>query len=225
MKALSVQQCFSYAWQTFKARPWIFIQAGLLLFLVNMAVNLLQTLFEMGGKEAGEPVTAIVAILSAIIGIIVSLLISMGETSFFLRAHDAVSTVSLRDLWHPRPFLKFVGVSLLAGLSILIGLVLLIVPGVILGLMLMFVGYLVIEEKLGPIDAFKRSIALTKGNLWKLFLLSLAAIGLNILGFFALLIGLFVSIPVTFLMMVHAYRTLSGAKEAVPALETVAEPA
>lgn len=209
MEKLSIKECFSFAWQTFRSRPWIFIQAGLLLFLINMAVNLVQTLLEMGAESTGGLIVSVIAFISAIIGVAVSFLISMGEAAFFLRSHDDVSAVSLRTLWNPTPFWKFVGVSLLTGICILVGLVFLIVPGIILGILFMFVGYLVIEEKLGPIDAMKRSIELTKGNRVQLFLLSLAVLGINILGFLALLVGLFVSIPVSFLMMVHAYRTLS----------------
>lgn len=210
MAPLSVKECFSFAWSTFKSRPWIFVQAGLLLFLVNIAVNLLQTLLESGTKSSGEMTVLVLGILSTAIGMVVSFLVSMGETAFFLRAHDATAAVTLKDLWHPRPFWKFFGTSLLAGVIILLGLILLIVPGIIAGIMLMFVGYLVIEEKLGPIDALKKSIALTKGNRWKLFQLSLLTLGLNILGFLAILVGLFVTVPVSFLMAVHAYRTLSG---------------
>jgi uncharacterized membrane protein len=53
-------------------------------------------------------------------------------------------------------------------------------------------------------------MALTKGNRWKLFQLSLALLLLNILGLLALLVGLFVTIPVSFIAMVHAYRALKG---------------
>lgn len=220
MHALSVKECLSFAWSTFKSRPWIFVQAGLLLFLVNIAVNLVQTLLESGAKSSGEVAVLVLGILSAVIGMIVSFLVSMGETAFFLRAHDATNEVSVKDLWHPRPFWKFVGTTLLAGVIILIGLVLLIVPGIIAGIMLMFVGYAVIEEKLGPIDALKKSVALTKGNRWKLFQLALLTLGLNILGFLALLVGLFVTVPVSFLMMVHAYRTLSGTRKPLETLNT-----
>ncbi len=222
MEKLSIKECFSFAWRTFKSRPWIFIQAGLLLFLINMAVNLVQTLLEMGAESTGGLIVSVIAFISAIIGVAVSFLISMGEAAFFLRSHDDVNAVSLRTLWNPTPFWKFVGVSLLTGICILVGLVFLIVPGIILGILFMFAGYLVIEEKLGPIDAMKKSIELTKGNRVQLFMLSLAILGINILGFFALLVGLFVSIPVSFLMMVHAYRTLSR-KEQPEVL--VAEPA
>ena len=212
---LSIKECLSFGWTTFKSRPWIFVQAGVVLFLVNIAINLVQTVFEKGADQSGGMLALVLGLISMLVGIAVSFLVSMGETSFFLRAHDAPNGVTLRSLWNPHPFWKFAGVSLLTGIAVLIGLVLLIVPGIIVGIMLMFVGYLVIEEKLGPIEAMKRSAALTKGHRWKLFQLALATILINILGFLALLVGLFVSVPVSFLAAVHAYRTLKGKGAAV----------
>ncbi|MDP3402631.1 MAG: DUF975 family protein [bacterium] len=210
MNTFSVKEALTHGWSTFKSRPWIFVQAGILLFLINVAVNLVQTLVEEAAKLNGDMAALMLGLVSMALGIGVSFLISMGETAFFLRAHDKPEDVSLRDLWHPHPFWKFLGTSLLAGLMILGGLILLIVPGIIVGLMLAFVGYIVIEENLGPIDAIKRSVALTKGNRWKLFQLSLSLVVLNILGLLALLVGLFVTIPISFIAMVYAYQALKG---------------
>lgn len=218
MSTLSVKESLRHGWNTFKSRPWVFVQVGILLFLVNLVMNLVQTLLEYGSNESGDIVALLLGIISLALGIGASFLISMGETAFFLRAHAEPENVSFKDLWHPHPFWKFVGASLLAGLMILGGLILLLVPGIILGLMLAFVGYLVIDEKLGPIDAIKRSMALTKGSRWKLFQLALATIVLNVLGLLALLVGLFVTIPVSFLAMVHAYRTLQGVTAEKPAV-------
>jgi len=210
MTTLTVKESLTHGWNTFKSRPWIFVQVGILLFLINAAISLVQSVLEyMGGAEGSIP-AIIFGLISMVIGIGTSFLISMGETAFFLRAHDDTATVSFKDLWHPHPFWKFAGVSVLSGLMILVGFILLIVPGIILGVMLMFVGYVVIEEKLGPVDAIKRSMALTKGNRWKLFQLALALLLLNILGLLALLVGLFVTIPVSFMATVHAYRALKG---------------
>lgn len=224
MATLSVKESLRFGWNTFKSRPWIFVQVGLLLFLVNVAMNLVQSVLEYAGEQSGDISAIGFGLLSLVIGIGVSFLISMGETAFFLKAHTDASTVSFKDLWHPQPFLKFVGASLLAGLMILGGLILLIIPGIIVGIMVMFIGYIVIEEKLGPINAIKRSMALTKGSRWKLFQLALATLLLNILGFLALLVGLFVTIPVSFIAAVHAYRTLKGdvSLDKEPVLEEVA---
>lgn len=224
MNTFSVKESLKHGWNTVKSRPWIFVQIGILLFLVNIAMNLVQTVLEYAGEQSGDIVALLFGLVSLVLGICVSFLISMGETAFFLRAHTEPENVSFKDLWHPHPFWKFLGASLLAGLMILGGLILLIVPGIIVGLMVMFVGYIVIDEKLGPVDAIKRSMALTKGNRWKLFQLALATVALNILGFLALLVGLFITIPVSFIAMVHAYRALKGevAKEVIAVEPVVA---
>ena len=225
MDMLSVTGALSYGWKTFRARPWFFVQAGILLLLVNLGISLVQSVFEAGAELGDGVVVAVIGLASAVFGMAVSFLVSMGETAFFLKAHDRVESASLKDLWHPQPFWKFVGASVLAGIAILLGLILLIVPGIILGILFMFVGYLVIDRGVGPVDALKQSWALTKGSRWKLFLLSLALLGINILGILALLVGLLVSVPVSFLATTHAYRVLSGKapNDAPPVLET--EPA
>lgn len=221
MEKLSIKDALSKGWNTFKSRPWLFVQVGVLLFLINLAINLLQTVFEEGSRMGGDQIAFLAVVLSTLLGIAASFLISMGETSFFLRAHDAVSEASVRDLWHPHGFLRFAGASLVAGLAIVVGFILLIVPGIILSILFMFVGYLVIDRGLGPIEALKESARMTKGHRMELFLFGLALIGINLVGVLALIVGLLVTIPVSFLATVHLYKKLSG--EGVPAPQIEAE--
>lgn len=134
---------------------------------------------------------------------------SMGLTAFFIRAHDDVMHVSLNELWHPQQFWQFLAVSILVGIASVIGLILLIIPGLILITMFAFAKLLVIDRAMGPIDAMKESMRLTKGSRLKLFLLLLALLVINILGALTLLIGLLVTIPVSMLALTHAYRSLS----------------
>jgi uncharacterized membrane protein len=72
----------------------------------------------------------------------------------------------------------------------------------------------VIDRDLGPIKAMKESKGITRGNKWPLlgFLLLLTLI--NLLGLIVLVVGLLVSIPISWLALVHAYRTLAGAAPA-----------
>jgi uncharacterized membrane protein len=86
----------------------------------------------------------------------------------------------------------------------------LIIPGIILSMGLAFVPYLVVDRGLGPIEAIKESWRITKGHKWQLLLLFLALLGLNLLGLVALLIGIFVTVPITMLAFAHAYRTLNS---------------
>jgi uncharacterized membrane protein len=157
------------------------------------------------------------SIIGTVINLALGTLLSMGATAFYLAAHDNPDTADLSLLWHPRPFWKYLGASILLALAVAIGFVLLIVPGIILGLMFMFTTFVVIERELGPIDAMSESHRLTRGHKWRLFGFVLLLLLINVLGVLALVVGLLVSIPVSTLAFVHAYRVLGGKPEARPA--------
>ena len=111
--------------------------------------------------------------------------------------------------------------SVLVGAATIVGLILLIVPGIIIGIMFGFAAYIVIDKEAPPVEALRESLALTKGNRWKLFLLGLALVGINIIGACLLLVGLLVSLPVSTFAVVHAYRVLSGKDKSHAALPQV----
>jgi uncharacterized membrane protein len=212
MEKLSVKDCLSFGWTSYKFRPWLFVQVTALVVLVNIVISTIQSGVQKLGDLSLGPNSDLTVVVATIVGMALSILVSMGKTAFYLGAHDSVEGSSIRALWHPYPYLKFVGTSILLGLAVLVGLILFIVPGIIIGLAFGFSLYLVIEEDLKPIDAFKKSAEITKGNRWPLFVLGLALIGINILGALLLLVGLLVTLPVSSLAIVHAYRTLAGHK-------------
>jgi len=138
------------------------------------------------------------------------MLVGLGITHFALRAHDNIETVQISDLWHPHPFLRFLGAYILSALIITAGFILLIVPGVIASVGLSFVAFLIVDRGVGVIDSLKESWRITKGHKWQLFLLGLLLLLINLLGILALLVGIFVTIPITLLAFTHAYRTLAA---------------
>lgn len=207
MNAFTVKSSIQAGWSGFKSRPWLFVQAILVLFVVNILVSLAQ---EFAENHSAEGILGVVlAIVLAAAGVYVSFLLSMGQIAFFLSAHDDVKNTSLRALWHPQSFLRFFGATILVSLAVVLGFVAFIIPGIILAIALSFVGFLVIEKNLSPVAALKESMRITKGQRWKILLLGLACFALNILGFLALVVGIFVTAPVTYLAMTHAYRVLS----------------
>jgi uncharacterized membrane protein len=144
-----------------------------------------------------------------LISVVVSLLVSIGLTTFALRAHDNIETVQIADLWNPAPFWRFLGAHILSALVVFAGFLLLIIPGIIAAIGLGFVAFLVVDRGAGPVDALKESWRITKGHKWQLLLLGLALVGINIIGVLLLGIGLFASVPITMLAGAHAYRTLA----------------
>lgn len=216
MPALPIGDCIKFGWEMFKKRPGILIGAFALVVLVGAIPGILTPHPEVvQGQPPPSPTPF--AIVMQIIGLIVNLFVTLGLTNFALRAHDDLSSVTIGDLWNPAPFWRFLGAEVLAALVIFVGLLLLVVPGIIASLGLSFAPYIAVDTALGPVDAVKESWRITKGNKWRIFLLGLALLGINVLGIIVVFVGLLVSVPITLLAVVHAYRFLQAAAGPAPA--------
>jgi uncharacterized membrane protein len=206
----STGSAIRFGWETFKKRPWFFVGSTVVILLASVLVDTFT-----GGIDAavaGSPDAP--SIIGTVINLALGTLISMGATAFYLAAHDNPDTVDLSSLWHPRPFWKYLGASILLGLAVGLGFLLLIVPGIIFALMFMFTTFIVIDRELGPIEAMKESNRMARGHKWSLLGFMLVLVLINLLGVLALVVGLLVSIPVSSLAFAYAYRLLSG--RAVP---------
>ena len=210
MPALSIGDCISYGWETFKKRPWFLIGAFLLAMIITSVPGMFGPQPHIGpdGQEIMPPMSAFQVIMS-IVSVVVSFLVGVGMTTLALRAHDNVATAEIGDLWNPGPFWRFVGAHILSAILIVLGLVAFVIPGIMIAVGLSFVPYLVVDRGLGPIKAMQESWRITNGHKWPLFLLILAMVGLNLLGAIALVVGILVAIPVTMIAFTHAYRTLA----------------
>ena len=201
MNTISASECIKFGWDTFKKRPLMIIGGFLLAMIVS---GIIQSLLSPDQNAAVSASSVALSLISAAVGI----LVEMGLVTFSLRVHDSVESVKIQDLWNPKPFMRYLIGQILVGVIVIIGLILLIVPGVIAALALMFTSYLIIDKGRNPLEAIKESFRITKGHRMQLFILVVALIGINLLGAIALLVGLIVSIPVSMLAIVHAYRKL-----------------
>ena len=201
----SIKSALNFGWETFKRRPWFFVGATLVIFLLYIVAGALTVTIDYALTGVTENHSGVGSILDWLIGT----LISMGVVAFYLKAHDNPEQVTLSALWHPHPYWSYLAATVLVGLVIVFGLLLLIVPGIIFGLMFMFTSFIVIDRALGPIDAMKESKRITSGYRWRLlgFVLLLALI--NLAGVIALVVGLLVTVPVTSIAFANAYRVLS----------------
>jgi len=209
MPAFSIGDCIQFGWETFKKRPWILIGAFLLTIIIPSIPGLFFPPPEVVQGAPPPPPTPAHA-LASLLSVVLSIFVTLGATTFALRAHDDIAGVKLADLWNPQPFWRFLGTELLAAIIIFIGFLLLVVPGIIAAIGLGFAPYFVIDRAKGPIEALKESWRITKGYKGQLFLFGLALIGINLLGVLALVVGILVSVPVTWLAVTHAYRTLQA---------------
>lgn len=139
-----------------------------------------------------------------------SVFFEIGLLKIFLKLVDGVKA-EFQELWaYPQYFVNLLVSSILFGLIVGVGLILLIVPGIYLALRLQFYSYYVVDKNAGITDSLKMSWEKTRGKVLDLFLFALLLIALNILGALALLVGLLVTIPVSFVAITLLYRKLQS---------------
>jgi uncharacterized membrane protein len=199
---LKPTDCLRFGWNTFKSRPGFFIGAFVLVGGIDIVVRIV--------TAHGDDASAMLQILDFVVSVLCGTLIGMGVISFSLKAHDNPAGVTLHDLWPQVKLIwKYLAVEILTIVTIVIGLILIIVPGVIAMVLLSFSYYPVIDRGAGPVEAMKESVRITKGNRLAIFWLFLLLLLVNLVGLLLLVVGLVVTVPVSTLAMIHAYRTLS----------------
>src|SRR3989344_8835560 len=126
MNTFSASAMIRFGWETFKKRPWFFIG-------VFLVVSILSSGGSFRTNDSADVTSGAVAlfVVVAVVLAVIQVLAKMGSIHLVLRAHDSAESARFGDLWAPHPFWKFVGGSILVGVIVVIGFILLIVPGII----------------------------------------------------------------------------------------------
>lgn len=200
MTTFSKKKALEFGWETFKANAGFLIGVTIVAGIASLVPDIISGWFSEGAP--------FLSLLFTLLGVVVAVVVSIGITKIALKFLDN-ETPEFADLYqHYDLFLPVFLVSLLFGLIVGVGFILLIVPGIILALMFFMCDYLVIDQQIEPITALKTSAAMTKGHKLNLFLFTIIVGLLNVAGFLALAVGLLVTIPVTTLAIMYVYREL-----------------
>jgi len=194
--AFSIKEAFSYGWQQTKKNFGTF-------FLIVVGVFVVSGIFSFFSEEAKGGGIQIVSF-------IIQLLIGLGLTQAVLKIYKG-ETPSLQDFIPSRNILwEYLITTVVYLLGIIVGLVLLIVPGIYLCLKYQFALILVVDKKLKWKAALKESARLTEGKMWKLFGFALLGILLNIVGMALLFVGMIVTAPIVMMAYIYVYKKLLG---------------
>ena len=107
-------------------------------------------------------------------------------------------------------FFPYLAMSFVRALAVVLGLVLLVVPGVIVMLGFANAPYFVVDQRLGPIAALKESWANADGQKAGLFNLLVAEIALTLLGLAACCFGIIVAVPFLQVARALVYTKMAG---------------
>lgn len=195
-----VGDAVSYGWNAY----WKNVGPLLIITIVIVAVHLVLSII---GSVTGS---IAVQLIFALIGWIVGFILAMGLIRCALAVVNG-QTPEVSMLFETPGLGSYILASILFGIMFFIGFILCIVPGIIVGIIFMFYGYLIVENPdLGPTDALKKSMELTKGRIGELFVFGLALFGINLVGALLCGIGLLFTYGITTVAVAFAYRTLNG---------------
>ncbi|MBO8144201.1 MAG: hypothetical protein H0Z16_06440 [Thermodesulfobacterium sp.] len=196
----SKSEAIRFGWNTMKNNFGFFI--GL---LIVVGIFYFVSDFIIVSIKAKAPILS--SIMSIVFGVLY-MVIQMGLIRISLRFCDNEKG-KFADLFSCFPlFFKYLFGLILYELIVLGGIILLIIPGIIWGIKFQFFSCFIVDKGVGPIEALKKSSAITEGAKWDLFLFNLLLGLINLLGAICLLIGLFATIPTTMVAWIFVYRKL-----------------
>lgn len=197
--SFSISEALSFGWDTTKKNLGFLVGVSLVAYLLPQIVV---------GIFGGDPDSSSASLWN-FLSSIYSMIISIGMITIslkFVRGKQA----EWADLFNGYAlFFNYLVGMILYGLMVLLGFIALIIPGIYLALKYQFVGYFIVDKKMGPIDALKASGEATKGELMHLLGTSFAFMGVTLLGFLALILGIFVAMPVVMLAYAFIFEKLS----------------
>ncbi len=200
-KQISYKQAFNRGFEVFKSNFDYFILLFVLLFLFTMGESYVQSSL--------DPIPA-AGIAAQVLIFCLNIVISMGLIRLSLDFLDG-KRPHMTEIFSPANlFIKFLTASVLYAAASIAGLILLIIPGLILGIRLMFFDYFVIDKGMDGLSAVKESWKITQGLFWPLSVFVSLAILINIAGILLFGLGLIVTIPVTIVAEAFLYRELTS---------------
>ena len=151
---------------------------------------------------------ALIPILGWIAGVVISPALSAG---YFIYVRRKIRGEAA-EFQHFFGGFDFMGqlfvLGLVSGLLIAIGTLCCIIPGIYLAVGYIFSSFLVVAKRLEFWPAMETSRRAVTDNLGEMIVLLLVLLGVNILGALACLVGLFITIPLSYCAVVVAFHSI-----------------
>ena len=178
------------------------------LFLIGIIACAISSPAGLSRVEGGAA-AVILGVFAFAYGILIANPVEYGAAFAYLKAARG-EPLKIKDMFEAfQNYWNVVLANLLVGIIVLIGFVLLIIPGIIFACKLAFTPYLVVEWKMDVITAIKESWRMTNGHAWKVFSIGLLAIPISIAGFICFGVGIIVAIMWVSLAAASLYHAVS----------------
>ena len=199
--------CYGHGWQ----QLWKYFLELLLISIIAFIIGIPSS---MGGWAKDIPfLSGMLGFIAFIYGLLVVNPVDYGVSFAFLKAARR-DKLEINDMFEAfKNYWNAVLANLLVGVIVVIGLFLLIVPGIIFYCKLIFTRYLVVDRRMGVIEAIQESWRMTRGHAGTVFLIALLAIPLYIAGLICFGVGIIVAILWVKLAFASLYYAVSTSEQ------------
>ncbi len=154
--------------------------------------------------------------LISLLSMVVTLFFELGAFALFLKLIRTGQEGKIEEILGQKDiYLQALIGNVIYYIMMVIGFILLIVPGIYVFVRFMLLPYVFVDQKLGWQEALKEASRLSEGYRWNLLGFALLLILINFVGALLLLVGLLVSIPVSAMAMAMAYEHIKKEKDGV----------
>lgn len=203
---------FSRTWSIFQTQWGMCLLVMFVVFIFNAVVSgtIAVGLVSLGFDPNDNATGSLVHSLGNLVQGLLSVWIGIGQALIFLGIARG-EPVEMGQLFSGGQFyLRILGASILAGIAIMIGLVLLIVPGIFLMLMLWPFYWLILDRNVGVFDSFQLAMRITEGNKATVFLIAIVAMAMIFVTAIPCFLGWLFTFPFLGLLWAVMYLAMTG---------------
>ncbi len=204
-KYFSKKKAIKYGWNTTFDNIGFFLGLWVIGFLLYFIPHII-AVWSM-------QVNTFLGVVLHIVDYLITIIVGLGLIKIGLSIYDKGKSSYGELLSQYNLIIPLFIAAILYTIAVGIGTLLFIIPGIVLGIKFFFFDYLIVDQKMGPLEALKESSYITNGAKWDFFLLSLLLFLINLLGALFFLIGLLVTIPTSYLAVIYVYRKLTEPEE------------
>jgi hypothetical protein len=217
-------ECVKRGFELTKRHFGNILLVGLVYFAIFMGISFVVGLVQgivgavsMRSSTAGEAVNNLAlgaALVGQIVTQVVSIFLGLGLARIGLNLISGKEFSVGMLFGEGHKLLRVIGASILFGLMVMVGALLLVVPGIYLALRYGQFMNAIVDRDLGVMDSFAYSSSITTNNKLPLFLLALLCFVVVLAGLIACGVGLIFAGPVAWLSWLAAYRWMQYGRRA-----------
>jgi hypothetical protein len=223
-ESIDPTECVKRGFELTKRHFGNILLVGLVYFAIFMGISFVVGLVQgvvgavsMRGSASGDSVNMIVLganLVGQIVTQVVSVFLGLGLARIGLNLISGKEFSVGMLFGEGHKLLRAIGASILFGLMVMVGVLLLVVPGIYLALRYGQFMNAIVDRDLGVMDSFAYSSSITTNNKLQLFLLALLCFVVVLAGLIACGVGLIFAGPVAWLSWLAAYRWMQYGRRA-----------